>query len=358
MPVAVAAGGPGLVAVGDREFRDPETPAGGTAGAWYSVDGRAWERATPDGLAVGDGMPSSGPTAGLVDVAWGPAGYVAVGYAYEEAAGTVSVVGGAWHSADGRAWSRSGDPFWNLARPTAVTWNGTRYVVVGVVEEQAAPRAAAWSSRDGKDWSRAPDAPVFDVGDYMDTLEYHAWGGPQEVTSSDGVTWAVGRTCKASATLGDDVCVELVWRSGDATTWTREELGAAASDTALGSIAVVGGQVVAVGGPSIESGIPGNDPARVLVRRSNGWERVEPPGIPRLEQVIPFGTGFAAASGTGLWTSPSGLTWAAVAGPPSSTVRAFDIAQLGARLIGVGWTEGVYQGNSGGFAVLWAPAAT
>lgn len=353
MPVAVAAAESGVVAVGPRAFRDADTPAGGTAGAWRSDDGHTWEPANWDGLAVGDALPMSGPEAGLVDVAWGPGGFVAVGHAYAGSADRSTVVGGAWHSADGRSWSRSTAPVWALARPAAVTWSGTRYVVVGVVEEDAAPRAAAWFSFDGLEWARAPDAPVFDVGTYMDTMEYHAWGGPQDVASTeDGALLAIGRTCREGAP-GAAVCQELVWRSEDAMAWEREELGAAGADTALRSIAAVGDHVVAVGGTSFESGAAGTDPARVAVHVAGGWQRVEPPGIPRMAHVIPFGTGFVAAAGTGLWVSISGEVWTPVTGSPSFDAPAFDIGRFGAQLVGVGWTE-----NAGGFSVLWTPGTT
>ena len=80
-PAAVTVGGDAFVAVGGRAFRDNQAPSGGTASAWRSPDGLAWEPATSvDDLAVGDMIPTSGPEAGLVDVAWGPGGFVAVGH--------------------------------------------------------------------------------------------------------------------------------------------------------------------------------------------------------------------------------------------------------------------------------------
>ena len=135
-PVAVAAGPTELAAVGRRTFQDLEGPSGGTGGAWHSTDGLAWEPATSIAeLAVGDMIPTSGPEAGLVDVAWGPPGFVAVGIALENGA-----IGGAWHSGDGLTWTRAELPDSTLARPTAVTWDGSSFIAVGAVEEQGSPR--------------------------------------------------------------------------------------------------------------------------------------------------------------------------------------------------------------------------
>lgn len=352
MPVAIVAANSGFVAVGGREFRDPTVPAGGIAGAWRSDDGLTWEPASPDGLAVGELLPEGGPEPGLVDVAWGTGGFVAVGYAAAD--GEPRLDGGAWHSADGRAWARSGSSVWERARPTAVTWSGTHYVVVGVVEEEAAPRAAIWYSADGLAWTRAPDGPAFDVGTYMDTLEAHAWGGPQAVAANDdGVLYTIGRTCREGATWGNAVCQELAWRSLDARTWAREDLGKASADAFLVSIAAIGDRVIAVGESGREDPSTSEGRARVLVRTPDGWTSFEPSGIPRLAHAVPLGTGFLVASGTRLWTSVSGETWTPIVGSPTVNVRAFDVTQAGAQIVGVGWT-----GQPGGFAVIWsAPAA-
>ena len=216
-PVAVAAGPTELAAVGRRTFQDLEGPSGGTGGAWHSTDGLAWEPATSIAeLAVGDMIPTSGPEAGLVDVAWGPPGFVAVGIALENGA-----IGGAWHSGDGLTWTRSELPDSTLARPTAVTWDGSSFIAVGAVEEPGSPRGAAWLSADGRSWRRAPDGDAFDIGGYVDTGEYHAWFGPADVTTAaDGTLYAVGRTCEIKA--GDDTgtCSPYVIRSVGGETWS------------------------------------------------------------------------------------------------------------------------------------------
>ena len=355
VPVALTVGDQQLVAVGGRTFRDVNAPSGGTASAWRSADGRTWEPATagPD-LAVGDRIPLSGPEAGFVDVAWGRAGFVAVGYALEPSA----VVGAIWRSTDGRDWIRVASPLWALARPTAVTWNGARYVVVGVVEGKAEPRAAVWLSSDGLSWRRVADGPAFDIGGYIDTGEYHSWGGPKDVTAAEsGELYAVGETCAGTSSLSDRApCRPLVWHSADGASWTRTEPGAAAARSSLSSVATAQGRVVVVGGPQ-----DGNvdRPARVLVGGETGWRLVELPGVPRLVRVIPWRSGFLAASIAGgqlsLWTSQAGITWTQVPDlpqPPGASSGSVDLASVNDRLVLVGWTEAEAPG---GFAITWSP---
>jgi len=364
MPVAVAAGGRELVAVGARTFRVVEgadAPSGGTASAWRSVDGLAWQPAPAGpGLGVGDVIPMTGPGAGFVDVTWGPAGFVAVGYAFDRS----TVVGGVWRSTDGRDWIRVASPLWAPARPTAVTWNGARFVVVGVVEEEAEPRAAVWLSPDGLSWERAKDGPAFDIGGYIDTGEYHGWGGPTDVTAAEnGELYAVGSTCVGTTSMLDFVtgCRSVVWRSPDGASWTRTVPGAAAATSYLSSVAAAGGRVVAVGGPQDGNA---DRPAHVLVGGEAGWRLVELAQMPRLARVIPWRSGFLAVAIAGgqltLWTSLGGVEWTEVPGVPNlpraSSLLAVDLASVDDRLVLVVSTESLVDGyTGGGFAVTWSP---
>ncbi len=362
------------MAVGDRTFRDNVTPSGGTAGAWRSADGLTWEPATASAdLAVGDWLPISGPGvgAGLVDVAWGPAGFVAVGYAFDPLEST-TVIGGVWQSKDGRDWTRSELPMQTLARPTSVTWNGSRYVIVGVVEAKDAPRAAVWLSSDGRSWRRVTDGAAFHIGHYIETGEYHGWGGPTDVTSGvDGIVYAVGHTCSGTAgaygpTTADVVrgdtgvtCRPLVWRSADGETWTRTAPDDAATASSFRSLAASSGRVVAVGGSQQDV----NEPARVLIGSEAGWQVIEPAGVPRLQRVVVFDQGFLAAATAGgkisLWASPDGLEWAAVSGVPQpadvTALRVIDLAVAGDHVVLVGSAEFSSAIGVGGFAIVWSP---
>jgi len=351
-PVAVTVGVDGFVAVGGRAFRDNEAPSGGTASAWRSPDGLTWEPTTSIAdLAVGDMNPTSGPVAGLVDVAWGPSGFVAVGIALEN-----GVVGGAWHSGDGLTWTRSEFPDSTLARPTAVTWDGSNFIVVGVVEAVGSPRAAVWLSPDGRSWRRVPDGDAFDIGGYIDTGEYRGWYGPADVTASDdGSIYAVGRTCAWIAGQDTYPCSPFVVRSVDGEAWSTVPVpDASGFAVVLSSVAATRTHVVAVSGGEGEG---------VVVGDEAGWRQIERRGEVPLYRVIAFGEGFLALSTDGnkvsLWTSFDGEAWTAVPGVPQPPdvriIRAADLTVAGGQVVIVGWAELSSAAGIGGFAIVGFP---
>jgi hypothetical protein len=147
---SVAAGGPGLVAVGS--YLD--------AAVWTSPDGVSWSRVPHDEAVFGgEGIAEmTGVTAG------GP-GMVAVGLfaplGYEKAA--------VWTSPDGVGWSRvphdeavfGGEV---LQRMNSVTAGGPGLVAVGWGGQGVGfpVHAAVWTSPDGASWSRVPhDEAIF-----------------------------------------------------------------------------------------------------------------------------------------------------------------------------------------------------
>ena len=349
-PVAIAAGPTELAAVGRRTFQDLEGPSGGTGGAWRSTDGIAWEPSTSIAeLAVGDMIPTSGPEAGLVDVAWGPSGFVAVGIALEPD----GAVGGAWHSPDGLAWTRSELPAPATARPTAVTWDGSSFVAVGAVEEPGSPRGAAWLSADGRSWRRAPDGDAFDIGGYVDTGEHPAWFGPDDVTAAaDGTLYAVGRTCEYEAGQDTGTCSPYVIRSVGGETWTSVPVpDAAGFSVVLASVAAASTHVVAVSGGEGEG---------VVVGDEAGWRQIERRGEVPLYRVVTFGEGFLALSTDGnriaLWTSLDGETWTAAPELPQPSnvtwLRDADLVVAGGQVVIVGWAETGADEGVGSFAIV------
>jgi len=356
-PRAAAAGKGSFVAVGDRTFRDTAgRPAGGRAGTWRSANGVAWRPSTfGSGVAVGDDIPLSGPQAGLADVTWGSGGFVAVGIVLDGG----RVLGRAWRSRDGRSWTVARLPGEGRARPASVTWSGDRYVAVGVVEAAGAPRAAAWLSDDGRAWRRAADDPAFDIGGYVDTMEYHGWRGPREVTADASEELrALGLTCiPAAEEDGGQACRPMLWQSPDAEEWTRLDPGEVATGSSLSSLASIEGYVVAVGG-SQEGGVEG---AHVLVPDGAGsWRVVEPPGVPRLDRVVALDRGFLAASTAGgrisLWSSLDGAAWQDVPGvpQPADDVRVLgpiDLVVAGSRIVLVGSAE-TDSGKDSAFAIV------
>ncbi len=366
-PAAVGGGDGGFAAVGRRVFRDNVGPGGGTASAWHSGDGLAWEPATADaGLAVGDTVPIDDyPDIGLTDVVWGPAGFVAVGMtaAPDPRGGTART------SSDGETWTRAKLPDAAHSWPAAVTWNGSSYVIVGVAREEGTPRAAAWLSTDGRSWRRVPDGDAFDIGGYVTYASAYNSGGPADVvTTSEGSLVAVGRTCTATSTMEEQsTCRPLVLQSVDGEAWTRT-LVPDDADVVLTSVAATSGRIVALANGAGEAG----DHARLLLSDEAGWRLVEPAGVPVLARISAFGDGFLAVSTIGnrigLWASIDGEAWAEMPGIPQPTIdpdwgpemQAFgdvDIAVAGDRVVVVGQNEADPVGPTA-FSIVGTSSAT
>ena len=114
---SVAAHGGMLVAVGQA--------ADGTAAIWTSADGSSWQSAS---------VPLSGQRV-LRDVAWGPAGFVAVGWG-----GTPATV----VSADGLVWQANQDTQ-SLPAMNAVAAGPDQYLAVGNTDVETSSTGTTWS---------------------------------------------------------------------------------------------------------------------------------------------------------------------------------------------------------------------
>ena len=142
---SVAAGGPGLVAVGD---------ATDGAAVWTSPDGITWSRIPHDDAVFGDAAMGSVTAAGP--------GLVAVGEDWDTMGAAV------WTSPDGFTWSRVphdevifGEEGAHMA---SVTAGGPGLVAVGGDRQLRGQDndAAVWTSPDGITWSRVPhDDAIF-----------------------------------------------------------------------------------------------------------------------------------------------------------------------------------------------------
>lgn len=366
MPVAVAAGDGRLVAVGgpvrdDRDQQDAQTY--GTT--WTSTDGLAWTASGLDpALEVGSAVPTSGPSPGLLDVAYGPEGFVALGYA-----GTDSIGVAIWRSEDGLTWERIdlGEGLFDGARPAAVRAGGPGYLVVGAVlgrdapsRSAAPPRAAVWTSPDGRTWARVPDQASFGVGGYIDTGEEPATGGMLDVTSTGTGLVAVGQTCR-TVDFGEPFdalgsCRPLVWTSGDALSWKGADPKVAVHPGWLPAIAAVDGRIVAVGGGWDQSA------ARYVLRSADGstWRWTEEPGLAAFEGIVALPGGLMASSYEAeqvtLWTSADGTAWRAVSDlptmPGSAMLRESDLVAMDDRVVVVGWRENHDDPDATGFALV------
>jgi hypothetical protein len=189
---AIAAGGPGLVAVGVD---------GIGAAVWTSPDGDTWSRVSdPDGVMSGiqemNGIVVAGP------------GMVAVGSTSDDTGSTAAI----WTSPDGIAWTRlpntpETDTSEVHATMNAVIVGGPGLIAVGFVSDDDDFDAAVWTSPDGITWTRVPhDEGVFGGPDGQ-MMEAVTVGGPGLV--------AVGQDYN-----GDGVGA-AVWTSPDGFAWTK-----------------------------------------------------------------------------------------------------------------------------------------
>lgn len=286
----VAAGGPGLVAVGATAF-DHGDPA-----IWTSVDGATWTRVTVDDE--------------------GGSEFAAIVKA--SGSGLIGVGEGVWTSADGLAWSPVPDPdgtFGN-AEPTSVTVGGPGLVAVGVEGGGTFDIGAVWTSVDGTIWSRVPhDDDVFgerragvDI-----TMSQVTAGGPGLV--------AVGKD------WSNPDADAVVWTSEDGFEWTRvphdENVFGGSGHQAISDVIATDSGLVAVGTERAAR------QQAVVWTSVDGltWTRVPRPENGDLDggqmnSVVVVDSGLVAVGWEGwtggpnsrpaVWTSPDGIVWSRV----------------------------------------------
>jgi len=160
---SVAAGGPGLVAVGgDANWDGLEMEQ--HAVVWTSTDGLTWTRVPDDEAAFGD--VDHRPMWSVV--AGGP-GLVAVGWDGSEEPHAV-----VWTSTDGLTWVRVPDneSVFGNSGMYSVAAGGPGLVAVGA--DPLRQHAAVWASTDGTTWARVPDSEAISGNCAM--LSVVAWG--------------------------------------------------------------------------------------------------------------------------------------------------------------------------------------
>jgi len=278
-----------LVALGDEllAFSEPNLDALGLPNAgepliWRSTDGTDWTpvdssswRSAWSGLWIGP-MPASwdttqhDPETGLVDVASGPGGLVAIGNSFAEEEMIPVVL----HSTDGRTWDRIPLPPGSAGASLSSVVSRGRFVVVGAVAvgpDEATAVPAAWISGDGTTWSAArvptdgvlPDGAGGEFGPLVagrdGLLTCMGWremsaGAHRFIvpwTSTDGSTWEVAMdrdaspACAWSAADGERIValgprplptgtdspgVTMAWTSTDGVTWESLSLGSTLQD--------------------------------------------------------------------------------------------------------------------------------
>ena len=309
---SVVAGGIGFLAVGRGCLSAGETPACEGI-VWRSADGTAWERVpTSDALDTGAYFSTSGPEIGMFDVVTGGPGFVAIGYAARpEMQATI------WYSPDTLTWERI--PLGDVAttRVNAVGWDGQQFVIVGEDRSDwdgtlegmatATARAAVWTSKDGRTWTRVPHSPIFDVGDFIDTMEDPSTGGMSDVVPGPGGLVVVGSDCTSQGG-----CRPAAWTTGGSDTWAR-----------VADMEVVSGRLRSVAASSSGYMAVGVGEAAVM-QSSDGqtWRRTTPMPAKDLETVTRLGDRFFATATSGfetVWATTEG-GWAPIepeGGPPT-----------------------------------------
>lgn len=245
-----------------------------------SADGITWSVVGQVPIATAYVPPTTGPEVGLVGVAVGPEGFVAVGYRREGGAQPVMVIpdGVAWWSADGTAWQpvALGDG----ARPSAVVRVADAWLIGGVVYGTGGPQGAIWRSVDGRSWTRSNAPAVTDVGGYVDTMEDPSAGGIRAFARNGSTVLAGGQVC-ADAGLP---CVAAAWISTDGIAWQR--VGPLAAVERIGGLAALGSGFVATASRCPMSG----QCATVVLHSADGrtWTTV-PGDLPETASLVSTG---------------------------------------------------------------------
>jgi hypothetical protein len=333
---------------------------------WTSTDGRAWDRApASDALDIGTYFATSGPEIGMFDVAAGGPGVVAIGYAARpdmQATVWFSPDGVSWD----RVALDLGSPeaetvFRPDTRVDVVAWTGERFVVAGVdrsdgahtAEELATarPRAAVWTSVDGRTWTRVPDGALpatingvdpavatgneaaFEIGGYIDTMEDPSTGGMSDLEAGPSGLVAVGSICEprdVAMDSGSPGCRPAVWKSPDGIRWDRTE-AASVEDGGLGEGALLGSRVIAVGGWRCDVADYPSCPLAIGLDADGTWTDPVPdaPSLSELtiaaDRLLAIGAPIDG-EGTRLWASVDGLTWSPAAELPRDDASEWRIA--------------------------------
>jgi hypothetical protein len=285
--VDVADGPAGLVAAG---YAFP----GWHATAWTSDDGQRWARHLVD----------EDEDTFVQAIAVASTGYVAAGRAGQDAA--------AWTSSDGVTWQRAAGPPPEPGyetRMTSLAGGPDGIVAVGWARSPTAPTSPRfWRSIDGRAWELAQvdDASAVDVDD-------EARGA--SVTQSPSGWLAVGTTGRSCCLTGS-----TTWTSPDGRSWTRHRAGDALRAGQMASVAATPDGYLAVGSDLDErQGVSWVSPDGVTWTASEPQAALDNHGLKiRMTDAVAdgarlvavgdylFGTQYGNATS---WTSTDGLTW-------------------------------------------------
>jgi hypothetical protein len=327
-----------VVAVGSSEGRPV---------AWWSPDGRTWQRSLPDPAQFGE-------DASFADVAADPVagGWVAVGAEGGQAA--------AWLSPDGVSWERATvDPGPGMSRIGAT---GAGFVAFGTggggdPGRDGGEETAAWQSFSGQRWVRAVDDPelfarpgaervvaVVDTGDEVQAVVEREGQGPEVWRSEDGLFWS------SAPLVGSD----LLPAAGEAGAEAAVALGSAvamvgtdAKDDGVDAALWFSTGAEAFQQVAHDEAVLGGDGTQAMVGLARHRERLVAVGTETDE---------AGDVDAVVWSLPLGLAPqrsddGGVAVPGDQHV--VDVAVLGTTPVAVGWEE-----SGGGLdAAVWVVGA-
>ena len=315
---AVAAGGPGFVAVGEANL---------VGTVWTSTDGVSWTAQSFADLGLEGGS--------MYSVVKGGPGFVAVGSwngvstegvgILDEAEYEVAAV---WTSIDGIAWTRvPHTPVFAAVGRNVVIWDvtaaGPGLVAVGAEEGVGGIRAAVWTSPDGLAWSRmSPEASAFTDG----AMDHIIAGGPGLVAwgshiwvSDDGITWerasvpdgfhqaditvggpglvAVGGTLRPERDAFDT----MVWTSADGLSW-EGQAGGTGLEGGMESVVDVGPGLFATGSNPSAANDWTPVPQAWISEDGKHWQQLPNVGVDtEIFRVVVSDSALIALTHEGIW---------------------------------------------------------
>jgi len=341
--VAIATGGPGLVAVGSASDTSHHHNTATSerhhveALAWTSIDGTTWERIA--------GQPGFEHGA-MQGVAWSRGVLVAVGYDDSDPAGAITTR--VWSSIDGSTWTVV--PKTTIpadTRLTRVLGTPAGFLASGIeVADDGIERGVVRRSDDGAAWVRAVDPAAFDA------RLFAIFGIGDELV-------AIGEK------RGDYLRINppVLWRSGDGSRWESIPLADDAFGRDVASLAaiVAGGPGYIAVGTVIDTLSPQDPTATQVWPPTDGaiwtspdlriWTRVEPArelfggeDNQAISSVVAIGGGYvafgSASTAAGAWTSADGQRWERIELPEAAMGTIDDAIVMNGEVIGVGGGDG------------------
>ncbi len=280
---AIGDGSGGLIVVGELTPSESVIPQ-----IWLAPDGHTFTRAQVDlsKLALGPGAGGIGGGSGEIVAVAGHAGRLAAlgdhdFLSLDKSAGEVRSLD-AWHSTDGRSWTRVDLPGSDGYQARSMTTWGNGFAALG--SQAKDPEYAVWTSPDGIVWHRAATVPGLSGASIVEVPGRLVVLGSRKDTS-----------------LG---MVPASWSSPDAISWTESDPPVSGVGASFDSATVVGGTIVAIGQSHV-----GNTDTE--------------PGSPTQPPLVP----------PSAWVSSDGSSWRLLGAAPGYLPYMNSMAAFGGRVV-------------------------